>query len=93
MGKQSVNQRMSKDDETKGYSNYVCFLNSVSKRQKLLVKLPSDSEMEKIIEDYSDVFRLNLPNGLPSKRIIDYEIETDPSSKIPNRRLFRASAD
>ena len=68
-------------------------MNSVEREQDEFGKSTSDSEMNNIVEEYSDVFQSTLPSGLPPKRSIDHKNETDPQAKIPIRRLFQLSPD
>ncbi len=77
----------------KGTKLFACYVNSVDGIKESFGKSSSDPEMNKIIGKYSDVFRSTLPSGLPPKRSVDHEIETDSNAKIPNRRLFKLSPD
>jgi hypothetical protein len=61
-------------------SNMGCSLND---RQR------TDPRMEHILKKYNDVFRSELPNGLPPKRSVDHSIETEPGSKPLHRPLYQ----
>ena len=51
-----------------------------------------DPELRSIVEEYKDVFRAELPRGLPPMRNVEHEIIIDPDSKIPFRRLYQLSS-
>jgi hypothetical protein len=53
--------------------------NSIYKRIKSLLKV------------YSDVFKYDLPDGLPKKRSVDHVIETQHGANPPNRSLYQLS--
>lgn len=72
---------------------YVCYVNSMKTVEEPYAQPTSDPEMMRIVDDFSDVFRSNLPSGLPPKKSMDHAIETEPDAKIPNRRLFKLSPD
>jgi hypothetical protein len=46
--------------------------------------LSSDPELRKVINEFRDVFRDDLPDGLPPKRPVDHVIDT--GSQAPNNR-------
>jgi hypothetical protein len=49
------------------------------------------SKMKRLLEKYKDVFRTDLPKGLPPKRSVDHAIETEPDKKPPHRPLYQLS--
>lgn len=77
----------------KGTQVYAVVLNALESTEYSFGRSPTDPELQNIVKEYSDVFRSELPKGLPPKRSIDHEIITDKDAKIPNRRLFRLSPD
>lgn len=50
-----------------------------------------DPELEELVTAFKDVFRDDLPDGLPPAREIDHKIETDPEAKPPHRGIFQLS--
>ncbi len=50
-----------------------------------------DKRLQSILGDFDDVFRADLPPGLPLKRTVDHEIGIDPDSKIPHSGLYQLS--
>ena len=50
-----------------------------------------NKRLDDVLEKYRDVFREELPDGLPPKRAIDHEIVTDPYAKPPLRPLYQLS--
>ncbi len=67
------------------------YKNSIRSEEQEFGLTTTDPEMMKIIKEHSDVFRSNLPYGLPLQRTVDNEIETNPEAKLPSCRLFRLS--
>lgn len=53
--------------------------------------MDDDPEVLAIEAEFASVFRDDLPEELPPKRDIDYEIETHPDSKPPHRPIFQYS--
>jgi hypothetical protein len=51
-----------------------------------------DPRMNSPFKDYSDVFRSELPEGLPPKRSVDHGIETEHGAKPPHRSLYQLSS-
>ena len=51
----------------------------------------SNRTLDEILQKYEEVFRSELPDGLPPKRLVDHEIETEGGSKPPHRPLFQLS--
>jgi hypothetical protein len=50
-----------------------------------------DARIKALMERYSDVFRTELPDGLPPKRSVDHAIETEPGAKPPHRSSYQLS--
>jgi len=48
-------------------------------------------ELEKLLEEYTDIFREELPEGLPPRREVDHTIDTG-SEKPVNRNAYPLSA-
>jgi Reverse transcriptase (RNA-dependent DNA polymerase) len=51
----------------------------------------TDPRMEHVLKKCNDVFRSELPNGLPLKLSVDHSIETEPGAKPPHRPLYKLS--
>ena len=47
----------------------------------------SNRKLDAILHKYEEVFRSELPDGLPPKRLVDHEIEVEKGSKPPHRPL------
>ena len=47
--------------------------------------------MQKLIEKYGDVFRSDLPSGLPPMREVGHEIIVEEDAKPPHRSLYQLS--
>ena len=54
-------------------------------------QVPRNMKLQMVLDRYSTVFREELPPGLPPKRFVDHEIETDKDSKPPHRSLYQLS--
>jgi len=54
-------------------------------------KPPDDKKLDKLLQEYSSVFRSELPDGLPPKRLVEHEIEVEKGSKPPHRPLYQLS--
>ena len=50
-----------------------------------------DEGLRALLEKYKELFRDQLPKGLPPKRSVDHEIETSIESKPPHRPLYHLS--
>jgi len=50
-----------------------------------------DSRIDELLNRYESVFRSELPDGLPPKRLVEHEIETENGSKPPHRPLYQLS--
>ena len=51
----------------------------------------SNSRLDNIIHKYKEVFRSELPDGLPPERLVDHEIEVEKGLKPPHRPLYQLS--
>jgi reverse transcriptase-like protein/integrase-like protein/aspartyl protease/chromodomain-containing protein len=49
------------------------------------------SEMDKLRQEYIDVFPSALPKGVPPQRVIDHKITLEPNTKPPFRNYYRMS--
>lgn len=54
-------------------------------------QVKSDSRFKKLINEYADVFRQELPDELPPKRAFEFEIRTDPTQSPASRPVIRLS--
>lgn len=54
-------------------------------------KPPGDKKLEKLLQEYRPVFRSELPDGLPPKRLVEHAIEVEEGSKPPHRPLYQLS--
>ena len=50
-----------------------------------------NNETKQIVNEYIDVFPVDLPNGLPPERSIDHQIELVAGASPPYRPTFRMS--
>jgi hypothetical protein len=48
-------------------------------------------KVKRLLEQYKDVFRTDIPKGLPPKRSVDHAIETETDKKPPHRPLYKLS--
>ena len=48
--------------------------------------------LRNVLHKYEDVFREELPAGLPPERPVDHEIETKEEEKPPHRPLYQLSS-
>ena len=51
----------------------------------------SNRKLDGILQKYEEVFRSELPDGLPPKRLVDHEIEVEEGTKPPHRPLYQLS--
>lgn len=51
----------------------------------------SPEQVRSVLRKYENVFQDKLPPGLPPRRSGDHEIEAQPGSKAPHRRLYQLS--
>ena len=58
---------------------------------RLINDNPKHTRLANLLKKYESVFRSELPQGLPPKRSIDHEIETEKGAKPPKRSLFQLS--
>ena len=49
----------------------------------------SHPKLNKLLQEYSDVFPMDLPNALPPMRAVDHEIQVEKGSQPPSRAPFR----
>lgn len=52
-----------------------------------------DSELQEILTGFSDVFKKQLPMGLPPICQVDHKITIDPEERIPYRGLYQLSPE
>lgn len=52
-----------------------------------------DQNITEILYEFEDVFKEELPVGLPQQRAVDHEIWIDPDSCIPYRGLYKLSTE
>lgn len=65
-------------------------INLQERRGKPLKEMGKERLFE-ILDKYDEVFRDELPDGLPIERAVDHRIETLPGCSVPNRPLFQLS--
>lgn len=58
---------------------------------ELTISLPID--LKSLLQEFSDVFPEELPDGLPPIRGIEHQIYFLPGAVIPNRPAYRASPE
>ena len=65
-------------------------INSLQERAEAPIGNSSDAELQALLQEFKDVFREELPDGLPPKRAVDHEINTgnEPPS---NRNAYPLS--
>ena len=51
------------------------------------------SELESVLQDFSDVFPEELPGGLPPARGIEHQMDLIPGAPLPNRPAYRANPE
>jgi len=51
------------------------------------------SEMKDLLDEYEDIFRDDLPRGMPVKRNVEHEINIKENSQPPKPYLYRLSYD
>lgn len=54
-------------------------------------KASEDVDIKALKDEFSTVFRSDLPNGLPPRREVDHEIEIEENSTPPHRGIFQLS--
>jgi hypothetical protein len=54
-------------------------------------KQSADTKLILLLKEYSDVFRCEIPDGLPPKRSGYYAIKTELGAKPPHRSLYQLS--
>ena len=53
----------------------------------------SATEVQKILDEFSDVFPKELPKELPPSRTVDFEIELEPGKPPPSRPTYRLTSE
>ena len=76
-----------------GTEVYAVILNTLEAQKGSLGKISDDQRILEAVHAYSEVFRTALPDELPLKCSVNYEIEIDANEKIPNGRLFKLSSE
>jgi len=51
------------------------------------------SVVSTLLQDFDDVFPLDIPKGLPPLRGIEHQIDFVPGSQLPNRPSYRSNPD
>lgn len=83
-------RRMLRKSKSPVLEVYQVMLNEVDEIRK--VKKPAnDKKLEKLLNRYGSVFRSELPDGLPPKRLVEHCIDTVEGSKPPHRPLYQLS--
>ena len=50
-------------------------------------------QIEKLFEEFADVFPKEIPKGLPPIRGIEHQIDLMPGATLPNRPAYRSNSD
>jgi hypothetical protein len=58
---------------------------------KLDSQIPADQKLAELLKEYEDVFRLELPRGLPPERNVGHSIPLQPGAPPPFRPMYRLS--
>ena len=58
---------------------------------KLDSQFPADQKLAELLKEYEDVFRLELPRGLPPVRNVGHSIPLEPGAPPPFRPMYRLS--
>src|SRR5690349_24411142 len=67
---------------------YLC---SITEEGDITYTNANDPRIKSTLEDFPDVFPIELPPGLPPSRDIDHRIEVEPGSTPPWRPIYRMS--
>jgi hypothetical protein len=51
--------------------------------------LPVPAEITPLVEEFRDIMPDDLPNGLPSMRVVQHAIDFVPGSSLPNLPAYR----
>ena len=62
-------------------------------RRKLCLEAPQGvrDELNKILEEYADLFPAQLPKGRPPRREVELTIQTEPGAEPSSRPPYRLS--
>ena len=62
-------------------------------RRKLCLEVPQGirDELNRILEEYADLFPAQLLKGRPPRREVEFTIQTEPGAEPPSRRPYRLS--
>jgi hypothetical protein len=58
---------------------------------KLDSQMPAEQKLADLLKEYEDVFKLELPRGLPSERKVGHSIPVEPGAPPPFRPMYRLS--
>jgi hypothetical protein len=72
--------KIPKDDDV-----YAIYLGNMNKEDKSVL----NSQAQKIVKEFSDIFPKSLPDELPPKRKIDHAIDLMPGAEPPSRPIYR----
>ena len=68
------------------YIVYFLFAKEVHK-----IQTDSPPELTELLQEFQDVFPLDLPEGLPPVRGIEHQIDFIPGAQIPNKPTYRSN--
>ncbi|MCG8669978.1 MAG: reverse transcriptase family protein, partial [Pseudomonadales bacterium] len=66
-------------------------VNAIVELDDAKIETPFPKEVKDILVEFSDVFPVELPPGLPSKRAVDHQIALLPGTEPPHRAPYRMS--
>jgi hypothetical protein len=55
---------------------------------KLDSQIPADKKLADLLKEYEDVFKLELPRGLPPERNVGHSIPVEPGAPPPFRPMY-----
>jgi hypothetical protein len=55
---------------------------------KLDSQIPADKKLADLLKEYEDVFKLELPHGLPPERNVGHSIPVEPGAPPPFRPMY-----
>jgi hypothetical protein len=58
---------------------------------KLDSQMSADQKLADLLKEYEDVFKLELPRGLPPERNVSHSIPVEPGAPPPIRPTYRLS--
>ena len=74
----------------KGCPLYAVSMKPVTEdKEREILEKPCD--LAKLLKEFHDIFPEELPKGLPPKRAVDHQIETNAKERIPRRPIYRLS--